>query len=434
MATHNVEKLPKSEVKIAFEVAWDEATPYLEEAAKGLSAKNPLPGFRPGKATYEDLKRHLGEMKILETALERIIRANFVKTVLSEKIQTIGSPSISVDQLTPGQTIKFTTISAILPEIKKFPDPKDVCVEIKKTDIKDEMIDSAIKEMQNMQRKEVLEDRPASMDDLVIIDLEMQQNHVVIEGGSSQNYRVFLSEPHYVPGFTEKLEGVKAGEERTFTLKFPEEHYQKHLAGKEVEFRTITKGVYALHAPDADDEFAKTLGLGSLLELRMKLRENMEAEEKRKSEEAAEIEMLEALTDKAEFSEVPQLLIEDEVRRMLAELQRGVEAQGMDWTNYLASLKKSAEELKLEMAPQAVRRIKTALIIKGFADKDGIQPTDDELNKEIDHILEHIPEGDAETRERVSSPEYREYVMVQMRNRKTMEQLKASCLKEKTSS
>ncbi len=433
MSLHNVEKLPKSEVKISFEIPWEDAKSYLEEAAKDLSVKNPLPGFRPGKATYEDLKRNLSEMKILEAALERIVRANYVKTVLSENLQTIGSPSIAVDQLTPGQTIKFSTISALLPEIKKFPEEKDVCVEIKNITIEDKQIDEALNEMRKMQRKEVLVERPATMEDLVIIDLEMKQGQVMIEGGASQNYRVYLAEPHYVPGFASKLEGVKAGDERSFTLKFPDEHYQKHLAGKDVEFETKTKGVYELTAPEADDAFARNLGLGSLLELRTKLRENMEAEETRKSEETAEIEMLEALTDKAEFSEVPQLLIQDEVRRMIAELQRGIEAQGMDWTSYLASLKKSSEELKLGMTPQAVRRIKTALIIKGFADKEAIQPTEEELNTEIDHILEHLPKEDTETRERVSSPEYREYVTVQMRNRKTVERLKSKCIKEKTS-
>ncbi len=433
MPTHTVEKLPKSEVKISFEVSWDEAKPYLEQAAKDLSEKNPIQGFRPGKATYDDLKRHLGEMAILETAMERIVRANYVNAVLKENLQTIGSPSIAADQLTPGQTIKFSTISALLPEIKKFPETKDVCIEAKKVEIQDKQIDDAIAEMQKMQRKEVLVDRPATMDDLVILDLEMKQNHVVIEGGSSQNYRVFLAEPHYVPGFAEKMEGVKAGEERNFKLKFPEEHFQKHLAGKEVEFGTKTKGVYELEAPKADDAFAKTLGLASLLELRTKLRENMEVEEKRKAEETAEIEMLEALTDKAEFSEIPELLVQDEVRRMLTELQRGIESQGMDWTSYLASIQKSADELQLEMMPQAVRRIKTALIIKGYADKEEIKPTDEELNKEIDHIIEHLPENDTEARERVASPEYREYVMVQMRNRKTVEKLKAECIKEKTS-
>lgn len=433
MATHNVEKLPKSEVKITFEVPWDEAKPYLEEAAKEISQKNPPQGFREGKATYDDLKKMMGEMKLLEAALERIVRANYVQTVLEEELQTVGSPSISVDQLTPGETIKFTTVSATLPEIKTFPDQKQVCIEAKKVEISDKQLDEAIDQMQKMQRKEVLVERPATMEDLVIIDLEMKQNNVVVEGGTSENYRVYMNESHYVPGFSKELEGIKAGEERSFKLKFPEEHFQKNLAGQEVEFNAKAKGVYELQQPKADDAFAKTLGLGSLLELRTKLRENMELEEKRKSEEAAEIEMLEALTDKAEFTEIPELLIQEEVRRMITELQRGVEAQGMDWTQYLASIKKSADELKLDMTPQAIRRIKTALIIKGFADKEDIKPTEEELNKEIDHILEHLPEDDQETRERVASPEYREYVMVQMRNRKTVEQLKSECIKEKAS-
>ncbi len=424
-----ITRLPKSEVKIEFTVTPEEAKPYIEEAVRDLSTAKPIPGFRPGKATYEDAKRAYGEMKIWETALERIVRAHYVKTVLGEKLETVGSPSVNVDQLTPGQDIRFTTISPTAPEVTKFPDFTACKVETKKMDATDEDVTKAVEEMRRMRRTETLVERAATVDDLVLIDLDIHKDRVALEGGGARNYRVYLNEAHYIPGFAEQLIGSTAGEERTFKLKFPEEHFQKHLAGQEVDFTAKIKGVHELTLPPVDDAFAQGVGLKTMEELKGKLRENLQAEHDQRSREAAEIELLDKLVDQSAFSEVPDILLNEEIRRMVHELQHGVEEQGMEWSAYLASLKKTSDELKLEFVPQALRRIRTAVLIKNISKKENIAVTDEELDQEVDRILSRVPENDTETRERVSSPDYRDYVAVQLRNRKTLEWLRKECMK-----
>ncbi len=224
---YKVTPLPKSEVKIEFEIAWEDAKPYLEEAAKEISKAKPLPGFRPGHATYEDMKRSMGEMKLLEAAIEPIVRANYVKAVLGEPLETVGSPEVNVDQLVPGQAIKFSTITPISPKVIKLPKTTDCQVEKKDKPVTEAQVEEAIDEMRRMRRVETPVDRPATMEDLVIVDMEMSREKVSLEGGTGRDYRVYLNESHYIPGLTQKLEGIKAGEERTFTLPFPTEHFQK---------------------------------------------------------------------------------------------------------------------------------------------------------------------------------------------------------------
>lgn len=406
----------------------DEAKPYLDEAVKDLSTAKPLPGFRPGKATYEDVKRAVGEMRIWETALERIVRATYVKTILDKQIDTVGSPEISVDQLTPGQDIKFTVIAPISPRVEKMADINACKVSAKKVEVSDQQVEDAIQQMRKMRRAEARVDRPATLEDLVIIDLEMKKDHVTLDGGSGKDYRVYLSEQHYIPGFNKQLEGIKAGDERTFTLPFPEEHYQKHLAGKIVDFTAKATGVFELQLPEANNEFAKGVGLEDMQKLREKLKENLTLEHVQRASEAAEIEMLEKLVDSSTFTDVPDLLVNEEVRRMLVELEQGVEEQGMKWPDYLSSLKKTADQLKLDFTPQAIRRIKTAVLIKTLAQQEKISVTEDELDAEVDRILTSLRPEDKQTRERVASPEYREYISIQMRNRKTLEWLKKSCI------
>ncbi|MDO8583829.1 MAG: trigger factor, partial [bacterium] len=210
-----ITELPKAQTKLEFTISPEEAKPYLEEAVKDLTTAKPLPGFRPGKATYEDVKRAYGEMKIWETALERIVRAFYVRTVLEKEIDTVGSPEIAVEQLVPGQDIKFSATAPVSPRITKLADISACKVKPKDVAITDQQVTDAIGEMQKMRRTEARVERSATMEDLVLIDLEMKKDHVVLDGGTGKDYRVFLGEEHYIPGFTKELEGIKAGDERT---------------------------------------------------------------------------------------------------------------------------------------------------------------------------------------------------------------------------
>lgn len=423
-----VTPLPKSEVKLEFTVSVEEAEPYLDEALKDLSTNRPIPGFRPGKVPMTEAKRVYGEMAIYEAALERLVRAFYVRTVMEKELSPVGSPSVNIDQLTPGNPIKFTVIAPTEPTVTKMPDLAACNVTKKDTNVSDTQLDEALNEMRKMRRTEVVVDRPATLDDLVVIDLHMHKDHVAVEGGSGQNYRVYLNEDQYIPGFSKELVGIKKEEERVFTLPFPKDHYQKHLAGHDVQFTAKAKDVYELKQPDLDDVFAQGIGIENLETLKIKLRENMKAEFEQKAQEAAEIELLEKLVDASSFSEVPEILVNEEIRRMIAELQQNIEQQGMKWEDYLGSIKKDVSALKLEFVPQALRRVRTAVLIKAFSKEAKIKVEDKDIETEIDKILDQLRESDTETRERVSSPEYREYVTVQLRNRKTITWLKEQCV------
>ncbi len=426
---HKINRLPSGEVEIKFEIPWDETRAYREEAMKELTTAKPMPGFRPGHATYEDAKRAFGEMKILETALERIVRAQYVKTVLAEKLETVGSPAITVDKLVPGEPLAFTTTSALIPEVTKLPDFAHCAVEEKKKDVNDANVEEAVDEMRRMRRVEEKVDRAATPEDLVVIDMEMSKGKVPVEGGTGRDYRVYLSEPNYIPGMAEQLAGMKAGDEKTFTLPFPKEHFQKNLAGQDIDFKVKATGVYELKLPPADDAFAKGVGIETMAELRAKLKENLQTEHDARSKEAAEIEMLEKLVDSASFSQVPDILVKEEVSRMLHELEHGLEDQGLDMATYLQQIKKTMDELRLDFSQQAIRRVRTAVLIKEIAKREGIDVGEEELDAEIDRILASVPADQAETRQHVSGPDYRDYVKIQMRNRKTLEWLKKKCIK-----
>jgi trigger factor len=423
MQAPTIEKLPGSKVKLVFTVTPEEADPYVQEAVSEMSISKSIPGFRPGKAPYAEVAKAFSEMRIWEAALERIVRARYMHAILENDLDTVGSPEVQVDKLTPKQTIQFTVIAPVAPIVEKLADYKKERVTFSPRAIEDADIEKAIKELRMMQRKEAAKAEPATMEDIVVIDLDMTKDHVALEDGAARDYKIYLNEPHYIPGFADQIVGMKTGDEKTFSLPFPSEHYQKHLAGQNVDFAVKAKGVFSLELPELNDEFAKSLGQKDIEQLKDVIRKNLTLEEESRAAEKAEIELLEKLVDESSFSDAPDLLVNDEIRKMMAELERTVDERHMKMDDYLASIKKTRDELKLELVPQAIRRIRAATIIKAIAKVEGITVSEDDADTEIDRILSGLRPDDTQTRERVSSPEYREYVAIMMRNRKTLDLL-----------
>lgn len=426
MQAPTIEKLPGSKVKLSFVVTPEEAKPYLDETVTDMSQAKPIPGFRPGKAPYAEIIKAYGEMAVWEAALERIVRASYVKAILDNELDPVGSPEISVEKLTPNQDIAFTVIAPLAPIVELMADYKKPRVTFKAVEVSDEQVEKALKELRMMQRKETASTEALEKDGAIVIDLEIKKDNVILEDGTANNYRIYMTEPHYIPGFTDQLVGMKAGEEKTFSLKFPEEHYQKHLAGQSVDFHVKAKTVYTLDLPELNDEFAKTLGQASMEALKSLIKKNLSLEEEGRAKEKSEIELLDKLVDETRFSDIPEMLVNEEVIKMLHELERSVEERGMRMEDYLASIKKTRDEMKLEFAPQAMRRIRAATLIKHVAKAEGIKISDEEADAEVDRILAGIPGTDKETRDRVSSPEYHEYVAIMMRNRKALDLLRKS--------
>ena len=430
MSQPSVEQLPGSKVKLVFRVTPEEARPFLDEAVRAMSEIKTIPGFRPGKAPYAEVAKAFGgEMRIWENALERIVRSRYLRAVLDQELDTVGSPEVQVDKLSPGQEIGFTVTAPVAPKVVRLADYGEPLVDYIAREVTGEDMDRALTDLRSMQRKEIRSTEPATKEDLVVIDLDIQKDKVTLEGGAGRDYRIFLNEDHYIPGFTDQLVGAKEGEERKFALKFPAEHYQKHLAGADVDFTARVKNIFKLELPELDGAFVKSLGQSSLEDLKTLLTKNIGVEEEERARQKSEIELLDKLVDASAFSDIPDLLVNDEVRKMLRELEASVEERGMKWPDYLASVKKTADELKLEFVPQAVRRIKAATVIKEIAKRENIRVTDDELDHEIDHILSGIKSDDEEARGRVSSPEYREYAAILMRNQKALDALKTKAIR-----
>jgi len=220
---------------------------------------------------------------------------------------------------------------------------------------------------------------------------------------------------------------MKEGEEKVFTLAFPKEHSNTFLAGHEIEFYVTLKELYNQAMPELDDAFATKLGQENLEKLNELLKTNLENEKKQEQLMEEEKAILEAIAEKSRFEDLPDLLVNEEINKMLQELKQRVESQGVEFKDYLTNLKKSLADLRLDFTEQAIIRIKVALAMQEIAKEQGIEAEEKEIDEELDKMAEQYKE-DLEIKKQIFSPAYRQYMTATIRNRKVIDYLRKTIL------
>jgi trigger factor len=266
---------------------------------------------------------------------------------------------------------------------------------------------------------------------MVKFDFNVYRDGVPIENGASQNYPLIIGENRFIPGFEENLIGMSVGDEKEFKLKFPEEYHEKSLAGKPAEFKVKINAVLEIIKPELTDELAKEISGGkfaTVSELQENIQKNLLEEETVKQDRRLEIEMLEKIATASEFEELPELLVNEEIHKMMHELEDTITKQGLDFPTYLNSIKKTPDELEKEMKPQAELRVKTSIIAREIYQEQKFEVTSDEVNKEVEELLKNYP-ANPDVLKQLSSETYKEYLKNVLGNRKVMDYLKSIIIK-----
>jgi len=207
------------------------------------------------------------------------------------------------------------------------------------------------------------------------------------------------------------------------------------VAGKLCDFKVKLLSVYQRDLPEANDEWAKGLGADSLVDLQSKIKKNLAEEKMFHEEQRLEAEMLEKIVTQANISEIPEILIDNEAHRMVHEFEHSLGEQGLDFADYLKSLKKEEKDIIQEFKPRAVERVKTSLVMREIAETEKIMASPEELKAETEKILEQVrglPAGKAgnrETEDNIKAEGYQHYLETIIRNRKVVEMLKKEIIK-----
>jgi trigger factor len=348
----------KSEAELKIAVTVDELAPYLKEAAAKLSKEKTLPGFRPGKAPVNVVAEAFGQERLLQETVERAVPKFFVRAALDNEVEAITRPSLTIDKVGLEEGLEFTAKVNILPEVT-LGDLSAITVERQKISVNDEDVEKELKYLAKTRSKFIEIASPAKKGNTVKADFKILINEKVIEGGEGKDYPITIGEGLFVPGFEDKLTGIKAEEEREFEIEFPKDYGQKDLQGKKARAWVRAKAVQKRVLPEMNDEFAKGLGkFEDLDNLKYVLKSNLISERERKEEERRQGEMTQKLAAGAKFSRIPEALIEKEIDHRLAELAQMLSWQKMTIDDYLQRQGKKIAEVREGMKETAEKSVR----------------------------------------------------------------------------
>ena len=415
--------LGKSQFELVVEMAYDELKPFYEQGAKKVAQEVKIDGFRPGNVPIEILRQKIGDMTILEEAANLAIHKN-IDQILKENIerQIVGQPKVEITKLAPDNPLEFKIVVAVLPEIK-LGEYKDLKIKKKEVKVDDEEISKILNDLREMRVKEILSDEEIKDGDKVLVDLAMFLDKVPVEGGQGKDAAIIIGKDYIVPGFDKKIIGAKKGDAREFELPYPEDFHMKNLAGKMVDFRVTIKEIYKRELPALDDDFASAFGLKKFDDFKDNVKKSVISQKEREADQALEKEILEKILEKTRINDLPEILVEHESHNMVHELEHTISEQGGKFEDYLASIKKTHDQLMLDLLPEAVKRVKASLLIREIAEKENIKVEEEEIEKHIAEMKKHYHDNQ-EVLNKLHSPEYLNYVYNVFASKKVVDKLK----------
>ncbi len=421
----NVEKkqLEKSQIELNVELSYEELKPYINQGTEKVSEETQIEGFRSGKAPYDVLKQKVGEMAILEKA-SRLAVNDTVQKAIDENLkrQPIGQPRVDITKLAPNEAMQYKVVIALLPEAE-LGEYKNLDIKSEEVKVEDKEVEDALKNLQERQTTEESVDRDAKEGDKVVVDVDMYQEGVAIEGGQSRDTAIIIGQQNLVPGFDDQIKSAKKSQEKKFSLTYPKEHHQKNLAGKNVDFKVVIKDVQERKMPELNDEFASNLGVGNLQELKKLVKDNLGKEKEQQAEQKTETKLVDKIIENSKFSDMPDVLVDNEVETIVSEIEQNIKDQGGKFEDYLKNIGKSKEQLMKDLSPDAIKRVKSALVIREIAQKEEVEVTKEDIDKKQQELLDQY-KGYTKVEERVKEPSYRNYLQNVIANRKVIDKLK----------
>ena len=374
-------------------------------------------------------------MTIYQRAANLAITKTYFDYVEEQNIEVIDQPSIDLLKLAPGNPFQFKAVVSLLPQTEMCDFSKISVPALEAIKIEDKDIEKTLEDLRRMRAKQVLTDAVSKKGDMIEIDFDTYIDNVPIENGSAKKHNLVIGEGYMIPGFEENLIGLKKDDVKEFELAFPKEYHEKSLAEKKATFKIKVHAVYDVQLPEMDDEFAKGLGLETMDNVKKHIKANLEREKQTQVEQKQELDIINALIEKSKFEDIPEVLINQEVHKMIHEMEDNLQRQGMDFQHYLEHIKKTESDLKLEFVPDGIKRVKTALFMRAFAKKENIEATEKEIRDELDKTLAsyklnpNYANEIARIEENLKSENAYHYFGNLIANRKTMKRLKELLVK-----
>ncbi|MFC2061884.1 trigger factor [Elusimicrobiota bacterium] len=380
---YNVKKEPKCVVNLDIEVPWKEVNTKLEKVYMDLSRELRLPGFRKGKVPLNVIK----ERYSIEAEKELISRYSpevVSKILEKENINPVTVPKINDYILKEGQPFKLNVKVEVTPDIqlKKY---RKLKVVKNVFGISPDEIEKTISNLREQNASLVVKEKDVISDgDIAVISISVFKEEKEIDAGVSQERLLEIGKDDMLPGFSDKIKGMKKNEEKEFDYKFPENYFKEELKGEEARFKVVVNEIKEKKTPE-EKEIVESLGFESIDKLREHIRESLENQMAGSIENDMENQIIEALLEKHEF-ELPERLVEEEFEKNKKQMATYIEGRGGD----------SSKVDKDKIMERTEREIRAGIILSQIAKKEEIEVKEEDMKEEEERLLKIFNTDDRE--------------------------------------
>ncbi len=382
-----VEKKPESVSTLKIELPADEVSKEWDAIATSFARFAKIPGYRPGKAPRAVVDKRFRK-EIQEEVTKKLVSKSYHEAIEQKKLRVASLTNLEDVQFGDDKSMRFQATVVTAPEFK-LPDYKDISVQLPDMKVSETEINATLERLRDQTADFVdAPDRPAQMDDFVVIDFEGTVDGKPISEvapSASKNlhggkkFWLRLAPDNFLPKFCEQIVGQKKDESRTLPVDFPGDFLVKELTGKQASYDVTLREIKDKVLPEVNDEFAAKLLPGkTLAELRHQIEHDLEHEKEHQVEHAKEEQIIKFLHEKTKF-DVPPPLLRNETKRALTELVQRNRARGIPDE----MLKEKEKELIETAGSVAYHRLKTNFILERIAEQEKIEVTREDADLRI---------------------------------------------------
>jgi trigger factor len=393
------EVLPECQVGLAIEVPPEMSQKTHDQVLRKLMRTVNIPGFRKGKVPQRIFIQRIGMTQFKAAVLEELVQDAIDLAIKQEAVEALGNYQLKtsfedlVSQYEPGKVLNIVAAVDVPPRVtlKQY---QGLTIQAEEIKPDPDRVEDTLAQYQNNKATLVpVEDRPAQMGDVVVVDFvgKVQNEDGEVEefpGGSATDFQVELDEGRFIPGFVEGIAGMILDQVKELEVTFPEDYPQEDLAGQPAIFSITLKEIKEKELPDLDDDFAQEISeFETIEELRNSLTERYQEEADQQTQSNKDTALLDELVTHLE-AEIPNTLIQKEVDFMLTQTVMQLSRQGLDVNKLLT--REVVENMRERTRPEAIDRLQRTLALGEVAKQVEIAVDDESLKAKIDETMEQV--------------------------------------------
>ena len=393
-----IEDVDSCNKKIKFVIPHQDYKKEIEKYYKKLGREVKVPGFRKGKVPISLLEKQFGP-DVKKEVLSNLISNQLNQAITEKDLRAIGQPHLLEVNAEEGTDISVSASVEVLPSLD-IQEYSDIEMEMKIPRITDEEVDQTIEAFRQRKAKtSEVTDRPVQEKDLIKIDFTSKLGDQPFEGGEAKDQIIQVGGGQLIEGLDKGMIGMEIGDDRDITVPVPKDYHNKEIAGKDVDFNIVLKGIQVQELPKLDDEFARELDTekkyDSLEDMKSKVRIELEDYERKEALKATKKKFAEKLTAQNPV-ELPEGLIKEQIKFMSnqAKKKQSQEAQhehGQDHDH--THEEEVSPELFKEYKEPAIQALREELVLDQLSRDLKLEVTTEELNAELENMAQLLGGG-----------------------------------------